>query len=130
MSLRPLQHVRWNTFIAIAIYLKLLTITANISISRCCRSPRSASDTVSYFTMIILKQYFSNFWILAVRHFGDICFLTDDWKEISHISKFVFWSFYILFITFLDSTKLKIVWIKITTFFKQHVSIILWSFSS
>ena len=28
-------------------------------------------------------------------------------------------------IIFLDSTKLKIVWIKITTFFKQHVSIIL-----
>ena len=31
---------------------------------------------------------------------------------------------------FLDSTKLKIVWIKITTFFKQCVSIILRSFSS
>ena len=33
-------------------------------------------------------------------------------------------------IIFLDSAKLKIVWIKITTFSKQHVSIILWSFSS
>ena len=31
----------------------------------------------------------------------------------------------ITFIIFLDSTKLKIVWIKITTFFKQRVSIIL-----
>ena len=30
---------------------------------------------------------------------------------------------------FLDSAKLEIVWIKITTFFKWHVSIILWSFS-
>ena len=28
-------------------------------------------------------------------------------------------------VIFLDSTKLKIVWIKITTFFKQHVSVIL-----
>ena len=36
----------------------------------------------------------------------------------------------ITFIIFLDSTKLKIVWIKITTFFKQRVSIILLSFSS
>ena len=35
-----------------------------------------------------------------------------------------------IFIIFLENTKLKIVWIKITTFFKQHVSIILWSFSS
>ena len=26
--------------------------------------------------------------------------------------------------------KLKIVWIKITTFFKRHISIMLWSFSS
>ena len=33
-------------------------------------------------------------------------------------------------ITFLDSTKLKIAWRKITTFFKRHVSIILWYFSS
>ena len=31
---------------------------------------------------------------------------------------------------FLDNTKLKTVWIKITTFFKWRVSIILWSFSS
>ena len=30
-----------------------------------------------------------------------------------------------IFITFLDSTKLKIVWIKITTFFKRRLSIIL-----
>ena len=35
-----------------------------------------------------------------------------------------------IFIIFPDSTKLKIVWIKITTFFKRRVSIILWSFSS
>ena len=34
------------------------------------------------------------------------------------------------FIIFLDSTKLKIVWMKITTFFKRLVSIILWSFLS
>ena len=34
------------------------------------------------------------------------------------------------FIIFLDSTKLKIAWKKITTFFKQRVSIMLWSFSS
>ena len=33
-------------------------------------------------------------------------------------------------VVFLDSTKLKIVWIKNTTFFKQRVSVILWSFSS
>ena len=33
-------------------------------------------------------------------------------------------------IIFLDSTKLKIVWKKITIFFKQGVSVILWSFSS
>ena len=33
-----------------------------------------------------------------------------------------------LLVIFLDSTKLKIVWTKTTTFFKQHVSIILWSF--
>ena len=35
-----------------------------------------------------------------------------------------------VFLIFLDSTKLKIIWIKITTFFKRCVSIILWSFSS
>ena len=28
------------------------------------------------------------------------------------------------FVIFLDSTKLKIVWIKITAFFKRHISII------
>ena len=38
--------------------------------------------TVYY--LIILKQYFSNVWILAVSHFGRIWFLTDNWKEISH----------------------------------------------
>ena len=37
---------------------------------------------------------------------------------------------YRFFIIFLDSTKFKIVWIKITTFFKRRVSILLWSFSS
>ena len=36
----------------------------------------------------------------------------------------------LIFIVFLGSTKLKIVWIKITTFFKRRVSIILRSFSS
>ena len=36
----------------------------------------------------------------------------------------------LIYIIFLDTTKLKTVWIKITTFFKRHVSIILWSFSS
>ena len=35
-----------------------------------------------------------------------------------------------IFITFLDSTKFKIVQIKTTTIFKRRVSIILWSFSS
>ena len=40
------------------------------------------------------------------------------------------WNYIKIFITFLDSTKLKIIWIKITTFFKRRVSIILWSFSS
>ena len=35
-----------------------------------------------------------------------------------------------VFIIFLDSTKLQIVWIKITIFFKRRVSIILLSFSS
>ena len=33
-------------------------------------------------------------------------------------------------IIFRDSTKLKMVWIKITTFLKRRISIILWSFSS
>ena len=38
--------------------------------------------------------------------------------------------FVLLKMIFLDSTKLKIVWTKITTFFKRRVSIILWSFSN
>ena len=32
MGLRPLEHVRWNFFIAMSIHLKPLTILANISV--------------------------------------------------------------------------------------------------
>ena len=64
MGIRPLKHVRWNLFIAIAIYLKLLTIAANISINRCSRSPRSASDDsiLFYHPKAILTSLMSEFW--------------------------------------------------------------------
>ena len=47
-------------------------------------------------------------------------------------SNYDFIYIYITYISiiFRDSTKLKMVWIKITTFLKRRVSIILWSFSS
>ena len=50
-----------------------------------------------------------------------------DLAEMQLISKF---NKGFKFLIFLDSTKLKIVWIKIRTFFKRCVSIILWSFWS
>ena len=74
-------------FIAIAIYLIPFTIMVNISINRCCRSPRSSSDNsvLFYYTQVwILSEYYSNVWVLAVRHFGGIYFLIYDWKDISH----------------------------------------------
>ena len=46
---------------------------------------------------------------------------------------FVFSSYYIrksYFSIFFDNTKLKIIWIKITTFCKQRLSVILWSLHS
>ena len=99
MDLRPPQHVRWNIFKATAIYLQLLTIVTNICISRCCRSPRSTSDNSILFyddyDKSMLTSLMSEF--LAVRHLGGICFLNDDWKEMSHVSKFVFWYFDIFF---------------------------------
>ena len=64
-------------FIAI-VYLIPLTIIVNISINWYCRSPRSVSDNsmLFYYTKCwILSEYYSNLWILAVRHFGWIYFL-------------------------------------------------------
>ena len=45
-----------ESFIEIAIYLKLLTIAANIPMSRCYKSPRSASNNniLFYYTKAIL----------------------------------------------------------------------------
>ena len=66
MGLRPPQHVRWNIFKAIGIYLKLFIIVANISISRCCRSPRSTSDNSIVFyddcNKSTLTSLISEFW--------------------------------------------------------------------
>ena len=50
-----------------------------------------------------------------------------DLAEMQLISKF---NKGFRFLIFLDRTKLKIVWIKIRTFLKQGISIILWSFPS
>ena len=49
-------------------------------------------------------------------------------NELKHCNSDMWMELQLLVI--LDSTKLKIVWIKITTFFKRRASIILWSFSS
>ena len=72
-------------------------------------------DKIYYFgTAIVFKS-----WISVLKSFIYIFF--------------VFSSYYIrksYFSIFLDNTKRKIVWIKITTFFKRRVSIILWSFHS
>ena len=53
-----------ESFIEIAIYLKPLTIAANIPMSRCYKSPRSASNNsiLFYYTKAILVLF------LAVRH--------------------------------------------------------------
>ena len=73
----------------------------------------------------LLRKMMSNF-SLFFLYYNFSCF----WKSL--IVTFPYFrviSLYI-FIIFLDSTKLKTVWIKITTFFKRRVSIILWSFPS
>ena len=44
---------------------------------------------------------------------------------IKHISSAIKLCYSQIYAIFLDSTKLKIVWIKVTTFFKRRVSIIL-----
>ena len=54
MGLRPLEHVRWDFFIAIGIQLKKLTIVANISVD-----VAGVLDTplATVYYLIILKQY-------------------------------------------------------------------------
>ena len=73
----------------------------------------------------LLKKPKSNF-ILSCFYSSFSCF----WKSLAAIFRYFCAISLQLFIIFLDSTKRKIVWIKITIFFKRHVSIILWSFSS
>ena len=59
-----MQDVRRNIFIAIANYLKLFTIAANITNSRYYMSARSAPDnsTLFHYTKAILTSPMSEFW--------------------------------------------------------------------
>ena len=59
-----MQDVRRNIFIAIANYLKLFTIAANITNSRYYMSARSAPDnsTLFHYTKAILTSAMSEFW--------------------------------------------------------------------
>ena len=54
MGLRPLEHLRWKFFIAIAIHLKPLTMVADISVD-----VAGVLDTplTTVYYLIILKQY-------------------------------------------------------------------------
>ena len=54
MGLRPLEHVRWKYFVAIAIHLKPLTIVANISVD--IAGVLDPPLTTAYY-LIILKQF-------------------------------------------------------------------------
>ena len=78
--------------------MKPLTTVVNISIIRCCKIPRSASDNI---IGVILSYwgntYFSHVWILALRHFGGLYFIKYLMVK-GFVSKFVFWYFYILFV--------------------------------
>ena len=60
-----MKHLRWNPFIAIANYLKPLTIAVNISIIRCCMCPRFTfvnSILLFYHTKAIITSLMSEFW--------------------------------------------------------------------
>ena len=78
MGLRPLEHVRWKFFIAVAIkaeawkFFIAVAIKAEAFIEavnycseylRCCRSSRSASDDsiLSYYTKATLTSLMSEF---------------------------------------------------------------------
>ena len=54
MGLRPLEYIRWEYFIAIAIHLKPLTIVPNILVD-VARVLDPLLTTIYY--LIILKQY-------------------------------------------------------------------------
>ena len=67
MILISQQHVKWNLFIAIAIYVKLLTLAAKISISRCCRSAISASDNSILLSWMLCKLLCIS-WLFFTTH--------------------------------------------------------------
>ena len=69
----------------------------------------------SFFPHVIYNKYHISF---VWDHISEVCICC--FREV----------FCNISVIFFDSTKFKIVWIKITTFFKRRVSIILWSFSS
>ena len=73
----------------------------------------------------LLRKMMSNF-SLFFLYYNFSCF----WKSLTVTFPYLRVISLYIFIIFLDSTKLKTVWIKITTFFKRRVSIILWSFPS
>ena len=60
MGLRPLEHVRWKFFKAIAIQLKPLTIVANISVD--VAGVLDPPLTTIYYIKAILTSLMSEFW--------------------------------------------------------------------
>ena len=102
MDLRPLKHLRWNPSIAIANYLKPLTIAVKISIIRFYKSHRSAfgnSILLFYNTKAMLTSLMPEFWqqdTLVEYIFWSVSEKTYLLIK-GLVSKFVFCYFYILF---------------------------------
>ena len=89
-----MQHLRWNPFIAIANYMRPLTIIVNISIIKVLDQPLTKS--LFYHTKAILTSIMPEFW--QQETFGAIYFLTYLMVN-GFVRKFVFWYFYILFVS-------------------------------
>ena len=112
-GLRPPQHVRWNIFKAIAIYLKLLTIVVNSSISRCSRSPRSTSDNSILFYDDYNKSI-SNVWILALSRSDYEClsktlgrYMFSEWWLKRNISCKQVWILVFLYFVYVCNVNFK-----------------------
>ena len=88
MGLRPPKHEKQNIFIAIAIYLNPLTFAANGSISRCYRSPRSASgNSTFHYTKPILTSLMSEFWQFVFVALSPVEYLTVENSTLTTFEK-------------------------------------------